>query len=88
MELELEFTYQASLAPPLMIGAGPYGTRAFFEVTEGQVKGDRINGTFVGGGVVTGCSSAPTAGAASTYAAKFRPTMAQFCTSPTTGCLS
>ena len=50
MELELEFTYQASLAPPLMIGAGPYGTRAFFAVTEGQVKGGRINGTFVGGG--------------------------------------
>ena len=49
MELELEFTYEASLAAPLMIGAGPYGTRAYFEVAEGKVKGDRINGTFVGG---------------------------------------
>ena len=50
MELQLEFAYQATLAPPLMIGTGPYGTRAFFAVTEGRVKGDRINGTFVGGG--------------------------------------
>jgi len=50
MELVLEFAYEASLAPALMIGDGPYGTRAFFPVTEGRVKGDRINGTFVGGG--------------------------------------
>ena len=50
MELELEFTYEASLKPPLMIGAGPYGTRAFFAVSQGRVKGGRINGTFVGGG--------------------------------------
>jgi hypothetical protein len=50
MELELEFTYEASLAPPLMIGDGPYGSRVFFGVTEGRAKGDRISGTFVGGG--------------------------------------
>ena len=36
MELELEFTYQASLAPPLMIGAGPYGTRAFSRSPKGR----------------------------------------------------
>ena len=50
MDLQVEFTYQALLARPLMIGSGPYGTRAFFAVTEGRVEGDRINGTFVGGG--------------------------------------
>jgi hypothetical protein len=50
MDLQLEFTYEASLAAPLMIGNGPYGTRAFFPVTEGRAKGDRISGSFVGGG--------------------------------------
>ena len=40
MDLELEFTYQASLAPALMIGNGPFGTRAFFAVTEGRAKGE------------------------------------------------
>jgi hypothetical protein len=50
MELVPEFTYEASLGAPLMIGDGPYGTRAFFPVTEGRVKGERINGAFVGGG--------------------------------------
>jgi hypothetical protein len=50
MDLVLEFTYYASLAPPLMIGNGPYGTRALFPVQDGRVKGDRISGSFVGGG--------------------------------------
>ena len=36
MELELEFTYQASLAPPLMIGDGPYGTRASSRSPKGR----------------------------------------------------
>jgi hypothetical protein len=51
MDLVLEFTYDASLHSPLMVGDGPYGTRAFFPVKDGgRVKGDRINGSFVGGG--------------------------------------
>ena len=50
MDLALEFTYEATLAEPLMIGPGPYGARAYFPVTGGTVKGDRISGSFVGGG--------------------------------------
>jgi hypothetical protein len=50
MDLVHEFTYDAMLAAPLMIGNGPYGTRVFFPVTDGRAKGDRINGAFVGGG--------------------------------------
>ena len=50
MDLVHEFTYDATLAAPLTIGNGPYGTRVFFPVTGGRAKGDRINGAFVGGG--------------------------------------
>lgn len=50
MDLALEFTYDAKLATPLMVGAGPLGTRAVFPVVEGTAKGNRINGSLVGGG--------------------------------------
>jgi Protein of unknown function (DUF3237) len=51
MELELEFTFEATLAPgSLMLGHGPYGTRTVVSVAGGWVKGDRINGTLVGAG--------------------------------------
>ena len=50
MDLVHEFTYDATLAAPMMIGNGPYGTRTFFAATGGRAKGDRINGTLVGGG--------------------------------------
>ena len=50
MELVHEMTYHAMLKPPMPVGDGPFGNRMFFEVTGGEVKGDRIRGTFVGGG--------------------------------------
>ena len=50
MELELEFTFEAAVAPSLMLGNGPYGTRAIGSITGGWVKGDRISGTLVGAG--------------------------------------
>lgn len=50
MELVHEMTYHAMLKPPMPVGDGPFGTRMFFEATGGEVKGDRIRGTFVGGG--------------------------------------
>jgi len=48
--LEYEFTYRASLKPPLEVGNGPYGTRLFFEVIEGSFEGKRLNGKILGGG--------------------------------------
>lgn len=51
MELELEFTFEATVsASALMVGSGPFGTRAVASVAGGWVKGDRINGTLVGAG--------------------------------------
>jgi hypothetical protein len=50
MELEYEFEYYALLKPPMEIGPGPYGMRAFFEVTGGEVTGERVSGRLVGGG--------------------------------------
>jgi hypothetical protein len=50
MELEYEFEFHAMLKPPLEIGAGPYGTRLFFEATEGEVTGERLSGRLLTGG--------------------------------------
>lgn len=51
MELELEFTFEATMATPtLAAGHGPYGLRAIASVGGGWVKGDRISGTLVGAG--------------------------------------
>jgi len=50
MDLELEFTYDAKLAPALVPGAGPYGTRMVMTVVGGQAKGERISGTLTGAG--------------------------------------
>lgn len=50
MDLAFEFTFSGLLDQPLMVGDGPYGSRAFFPVKEGRAKGDRINGSLVGGG--------------------------------------
>jgi hypothetical protein len=49
MELVHEFTYRAALAPGIMAGPGPFGARLIVPVTGGWVRGDRLNGTFVGG---------------------------------------
>jgi Protein of unknown function (DUF3237) len=50
MNLEYEFTYVANLKAPLQIGAGPFGTRNFFEVTGGTFEGKRLNGKILTGG--------------------------------------
>jgi hypothetical protein len=51
MELELEFTFEATVASPtLTLGSGPYGRRAVASVAGGWVKGERISGTLVGAG--------------------------------------
>lgn len=50
MELEYEFEYYALLKPAMGIGPGPYGMRAFFEATDGEVTGERVSGRLVGGG--------------------------------------
>jgi hypothetical protein len=51
MELELEFTFEATVSPiTLMVGSGPFGNRAVASVAGGWVKGARISGTLVGAG--------------------------------------
>jgi hypothetical protein len=49
-DLVHEFTYRAQIKPPVDIGAGPFGHRMIFEVTEGEVVGERLNGTILPGG--------------------------------------
>ena len=50
MDLVKVFTFSATLKPPLPIGAGPIGTRMYYEVTSGEIIGDRLRGTLLGGG--------------------------------------
>ncbi len=50
MDLVKEFTFGATLKPPLPIGAGPIGTRMYYEVMGGELSGDRLRGTLLGGG--------------------------------------
>ena len=50
MNLVEECSYTAKLKPPLPIGAGPIGTRMYYEVASGEIRGDRLRGTLLGGG--------------------------------------
>lgn len=50
MELVPEFTFTAAVNAPVPIGLGPYGDRMIFEVTGGEVTGDRIRGRVASGG--------------------------------------
>ena len=50
MNLVQECTFSASLREPLPIGAGPIGTRMYYDVTGGEVTGDRLQGKILGGG--------------------------------------
>ncbi|HME73758.1 MAG TPA: DUF3237 domain-containing protein [Myxococcota bacterium] len=50
MNLEYEFTYNATLKDPVQIGPGPYGTRLVFEVTGGSLDGKRLKGKVLTGG--------------------------------------
>jgi hypothetical protein len=50
MNLEFEFSYVATLKPPVEIGTGPFGNRSFFEVTGGTVEGKRLKNKVLAGG--------------------------------------
>lgn len=50
MNLVHEFTMSATLKAPLPIGAGPFGTRMYYELTGGEVVGERLRGKVLGGG--------------------------------------
>lgn len=50
MKLVHEFTFNATLKPPLPIGPGPIGLRMYYEVAGGEVTGERLRGTVLGGG--------------------------------------
>lgn len=50
MDLVHEFTFRATLKPPLPIGAGPVGTRMYYELNGGEVVGKRLSGAVRGGG--------------------------------------
>src|ERR1041385_1495215 len=50
MNLVQEFTFTATLKPPLPIGPGPIGTRMYYEETGGKMSGDRLHGMLLGGG--------------------------------------
>jgi Protein of unknown function (DUF3237) len=50
VNLEFAFTLFGSLKPPVEIGAGPFGTRRYFEVLGGKVEVGRLNGRVLSGG--------------------------------------
>ena len=50
MNLVQEFTLKATLAQPLPIGAGPTGTRMYYDLKGGEITGDRLSGKLLGGG--------------------------------------
>ena len=49
MKFVEEFTFSAGVAAPVTVGAGPIGTRIIHKNTDGDVKGTRIQGKFLGG---------------------------------------
>ena len=50
MKLEPLMNYHADLLPAVMVGAGPQGTRAIFEVTGGAFEGPALRGKLLTGG--------------------------------------
>ena len=50
MQLVQECSFKATLKPPLPIGAGPIGTRMYYDVSGGEVTGERLRGKVLGGG--------------------------------------
>lgn len=50
MKLVQEFTVTAMLKPPVPVGGGPIGTRMVYEVSGGEVVGERLRGRVLGGG--------------------------------------
>ena len=50
MKLVQECSFKAMLKPPTPIGAGPIGTRMYYDVIGGEVTGERLRGKVLGGG--------------------------------------
>lgn len=50
MQLVQECVFRARLEVPLPIGPGPIGTRIYYQISGGEVEGDRLRGTILGGG--------------------------------------
>jgi hypothetical protein len=50
LELEHVFDYHATLKAPVAIGRAQYGSRLFYEVREGRIRGSRLNGEILSGG--------------------------------------
>ena len=50
MQLIQECSFTARLKPPLAVGAGPIGTRMYYDVSDGEVVGERLRGKVLGGG--------------------------------------
>ena len=50
MKLVQECSFTAMLKPPVPIGAGPIGMRMYYDVSGGDVTGERLRGTILGGG--------------------------------------
>ena len=50
MDFVEEFSISAQLREPLPVGAGPIGTRMYYDIAGGEVKGERISGKVLGGG--------------------------------------
>lgn len=38
------------LEPPVPVGSGPIGTRMYYGISRGEVRGDRLNGKVLSGG--------------------------------------
>ncbi len=50
MQLVQECSFTATLKPPVPIGAGPIGTRMYYEVSGGEITGERLRGKVLSGG--------------------------------------
>jgi hypothetical protein len=50
MKLIHECTFTATLEPPVPVGAGPIGTRMIYMISGGEITGERLNATVLGGG--------------------------------------
>lgn len=50
MKFVEEFSLSVNLAQPLPIGLVPTGTRMYYDVIGGEIRGERVNGKVVGGG--------------------------------------
>jgi uncharacterized protein DUF3237 len=48
--IEHVFDYEVQLAAPVVIGAGAFGNRVFWEVRGGRISGPRLNGEVLSGG--------------------------------------